>query len=202
MMDRVRLGGTCAVTGGFLWSLGVALEYGLSYKTPHNGTGFYVLQVLFLLAQGAFLCGMQGLEWSGAVGTSRFGRWSLRIFQLGLVFLMTGSIIYVVNGDQNSPFFPLGGLSIAVTGLLVGIAVWHAAVLPGWRRVSPILVGVYYVFGMLVPAIAAGTKTSGPPAVLEFLWGATWVLMGLALLIPVHVETGRSFTADLTEARS
>lgn len=202
MRDRVWFGGTCAVTGGLLWSLGIALEYGLSYKTPHSGTGFYVLQVLFLVAQGAFLCGMQGLEWSGAVGTGRFGRWSLRLFQLGLVFLMVGSVIYIVTGNQNSPFFPLGGLSIAVTGLLVGIAVWRTAVLQSWRRVSPVLVGAYYVFGMLVPAIAAGPKSSGPPPVLEFLWGATWVLMGLALLIPVHVETGRSFTADLTEARS
>jgi hypothetical protein len=202
MRDRVRLGGTCGVLGGLLWSLGIALEYGLSYKTPHSGTGFYVLLLVFLVAQGAFLCGMQGLEWSGAVGTSRLGRWSLRIFQLGLVFLMTGSIIYIATGNQNSPFFPLGGLSIAVTGLLVGIAVWRAVVLPGWRRVSPTLVGAYYVFGMLVPAIAAGPNTSGPPAFLEFLWGVTWVLMGLALLIPVRVETGRIFSADLTEAQT
>jgi len=202
MMDRVGFGGTCAVTGGLFWSLGIALEYGLSYETPHSGTGFYVLQVVFLLAQGAFLCAMKGLEWSGAVGTSRLGRWSLRIFQLGLLLLMAGSVVYIITGNQNSPFFPLGGLSIAVTGLLVGIAVWRTGVLPGWRRASPLLVGTYYVFGMLIPAIAAGATSSGPPPVLEFLWGATWVLMGLALIIPVGVETGTTYAADLTEARS
>lgn len=203
MRARIRAAGVAAMIGGLLWSIDVLVVHGFSYDKPSNGTGFYVLQVVSLVGFCAFLLAVQGLVWDNAIGTGRFGLWSLRIFQVGLALIMAGGLYSMATGNQDNAFFPLGGLSIAVTSILTGIAVVRAGTWTGARRFAPLLVGLYYLFGMMVPAIFASSKSGGPPPVLAVIWGAAWVVLGVAYLAPsdsrpaVHRQE-----RELTVARS
>ena len=200
MDGRVRLAGLGAIAGGLLWSASIAVQQGFSYQKPSSGTGYYVVQVLAMLAFAGFLMGVQGLDWSGAVGNGRFGRRSLRAFEAGLVVLILASISILVTGSEESPLFPLGGLTIAVAGVLTGIAVVRAEVLTGWQRFAPLLMILSYIFGMVIPIILSSDNGDVVP---EIVWGATWGILGLAYLIPsAPRRDAPSTTVELTRAQS
>jgi hypothetical protein len=186
MNERVRLAGIGAIAGGLLWSVAIVVQQTFSYDKPSSGTGYYVVQVLAMLAFAGFLVGVQGLDWSRAVSIGRFGRWSLRAFEVGLVVLILASISILVTRSEESPLFPLGGLMIAIAGVLTGIDVARTAALTGWRRFAPLLVILFYVFGMVIPIILSTDNGDVAP---EIIWGATWVILGLAYLLP---STGRA----------
>lgn len=115
-----------------------------------------------------------------AGGNGRFARISLTIFPIGWAALIVGGIVSLITGNADNLFFPLGGLTTMLFGLLAGIAVvigkkWH-----GWTRFAPLLQGVYYLLVMMIfPPILTGSIE--PTFLTESLWMATWFLMSLAL---------------------
>src|SRR5437016_3896541 len=116
METRVRLAGAGALGGGLVWSACIALERGFSYMKPSDGTGYFVVQALATVAFVGFLVGVQGLDWLNAAGSGRFGRWSLRAFEVGIVFVILGGIVILLTRSDESPFYPLGGVLIAIAG--------------------------------------------------------------------------------------
>jgi len=202
MTKRIRLAGAGAIAGGLLWSAAIVLERGFSYLKPGDGTGYYVVQAMAMLAFIGFLAGVQGLDWLKAAGTGRFGRWSLQAFKIGLVLLILASMSVLITRSDESPFFPLGGLIIAAAGVLTGVAVLQTGALVGWRGFTPLLVSLYFVFGMVVPIIASPVD-NGAPAPLEFTWGITWMMLGLAYVVPLtRRATAPGSTTELTQAHS
>jgi hypothetical protein len=202
MMNRIRLAGAGAIAGGLLWSAAIVLERGFSYLKPGDGTGYYVVQAMAMLAFIGFLVGVQGLDWLKAAGTDRFGRWSLWAFKIGLVLLILAGMSILITRSDESPLFPLGGLIIAVAGVLTSVAVLRTGVLAGWQRFTPLLVSLYFVFGMVVPIIA-GPVDGGAPTPLEFTWGVTWVIFGLAYFVPITRRAiAPGSTTELTQAHS
>jgi hypothetical protein len=199
MDTRIRLAGIGAIAGGLLWSASIVVQQGFSYQKPSSGTGYYVVQVLAMLAFAGFLIGVRGLSWSRAVGTWSFGRRSLQAFEVGLVLLILACISILITGSDESPLFPLGGLIIAVGSVLTGVAVVRTAVLPGWRHFAPLLVSLYYVFGMVIPIIVSSDNGDIAP---EIVWGVTWVILGLAYLVPTTVRSLGPSAAELTKAHS
>ena len=202
MTNGIRLASAGAIAGGLLWSAAIVLERGFSNLKPGDGTGYYVVQAMAMLAFIGFLLGVQGLDWLKAVGTGRFGRWPLQAFKIGLVLLILGGMSILITRSDESPFFPLGGIIIAVAGVLTGVAVLRTGALVGWRRFTPLLVSLYFVFGMVVPIIA-GPADNGAPAPLEFTWGITWLMLGLAYVAPlIRRTTAPGSTTELTQAHS
>lgn len=202
MMTRIRLAGAGAITGGLLWSAAVAVQQGFSYQKPSSGTGYYALQIAIAAAFLGCLVGLQGLDWSRAIGIGRVGRWSLRVFQLGLALMTVGTIAQTVTGNEDIVLYPFGALAIVVAGLLTGIAVVRAGVWTGWQHFTPLLVVLYFVFGMMVPAFASSSN-DGPPPTLAVGWGAAWIILGLAYLVPFTRRTVTPTAGpELTNARS
>ncbi len=181
MNGRVRLAGAGAIAGGLLWSAAIVVQQAGSYLEPRSGAGFFVVQAIVLLACAGFLVGVQGLDWARAVGAGRFGRWSVRAFEVGIALEILASAMILATRSDESPLFPLGGVVMAVAGVLTGVAAIRAAVLTGWQRLAALLVGLYFLLGMVVPTIFV-PGDAGPPPVLEIVWGATGLLLGLALL--------------------
>jgi hypothetical protein len=65
--------------------------------------------------------------------------------------------------------------------ITLGIAVFVARRLTGWRRMAPLFVGVYYV-AMIPFQIVFFIIPNGEPSpiLLEF-WSVTWILLGYAI---------------------
>jgi hypothetical protein len=201
MKTRIRLAGIGAIAGGFLWSVAIALQEGFSYQKPSNGAGYYVLQMASAAAFLACVVGIQGLLWSGVTDHGRFGRWSLRVFQLGLTLMALATIAQTVTGNDEIILYPFGDLAIVIAGMLTGVAVVRTGMWTGWQRFTPLLIVLYFVFGMVVPAIAS-SSSDGPPAALDIAWGATWILLGLAYLLPsTEAPATTSAAPALTTAR-
>ena len=201
MATRIRLAGSGAIVGGLLWSACIALEHRFSYMHNSDGAGYYMVTALATLACIGFLVAVQGLAWSRATGAGRFGRRSLRAFQAGLLLLILGGIGILITRSDESALYPLGALVIIVAGVSTGVAVMRAEVLSGWRRFTPLLVSLYFLFGMVIP-IAATPGDSGAPAPLEFTWGITWVVLGLAFVLPSRRESTAPQTRELTASRA
>lgn len=202
MDNRLRIAGLGAIGGGLLWGTAIVVQWALSAYHTSDGTGYYVVQVLAGLAFVGLLLGVHGLSWSRAVGSERFGRWSWRAFETGVVLLILGTFSILLARSDESPLFPLGGLLIAVAGTMTGIAVARAGVWTGWQRFAPLLVGSFFIVGMLIPAIA-GPGNDGPPAALQMVWGATWVILGLAYLVPsARPAIGLGAPPELTRSHS
>src|SRR6266700_4126987 len=153
MNGRVRLAGAGAIAGGLLWSAAIVVQQAGSCLEPRSGAGFFVVQAIVLLACAGFLVGVQGLDWARAVGAGRFGRWSVRAFEVGIALEILASAMILATRSDESPLFPLGGVVMAVAGVLTGVAAIRAAVLTGWQRLAALLVGLYFLLGMVVPTI-------------------------------------------------
>lgn len=185
MDTKLRMAGQGAIAGGLLWIAAIIVQAAAHAYHTSDGTDYYVVQVLAGLGFIGLLLGVHGVGWARAAGAGRFGRWSLRAFEIGVVLLILGTFSILVTHSDESPLFPLGGLLIGIAGTLTGVAVVRTAAWSGWQRYAPLTVGLFFIFGMLIPVIA-NSNNDGPPAVLQAVWGATWLILGLAYLIPSY----------------
>lgn len=90
---------------------------------------------------------------------------------------IAGTISYNLAAIMPLPFAPLGALLCALGMILVGIAVLRNRVWTGWKRFTPLLVGIYPFVFMFPVVILTGTR---PPVMIGF-WGFTWILLGIAI---------------------
>ncbi|MCJ8009685.1 hypothetical protein ACFFF5_17535 [Lederbergia wuyishanensis] len=87
---------------------------------------------------------------------------------------------YIV-GYEIEFFYPVGALLVGVGMLTLGIAVFVARWLSGWRRIAPLLVGLYYV-GMIPFQIIFFIIPNGQPSpILLGFWSVAWILFGYAI---------------------
>ena len=72
----------------------------------------------------------------------------------------------------------------------------------GWQRYAPLSVGLSFIFAMLIPSLA-GSGSDGPPAILQMVWGASWIILGLAYLVPsARPAVGLNASPELTRSHS
>jgi hypothetical protein len=123
-----------------------------------------------------------GMRQVRAGGNGRFARITLTIFPIGWAALILGGIVSLITGNAGNLFYPLGGLTVMVFGLLTGIAVALGRNWQGRTRFMPLLQGVYYLLVMMIlPLILTGSIE--PTLLTESLWMLTWFLLGLALFV-------------------
>ena len=172
--------GVLGMFGAALFFVGLLIEYRYGLFPPGSGTLFVFNQIIFFVAMGCILLILWEMRQARAGGNGRFARITLTIFPIGWAALLLGGIVSLLTGNADNLFFPLGGLTVMVFGLLAGIAVVMGKKWRGWTRFAPLIQGLYYLLVMMIlPPILTGSNE--PTLLTESLWMLTWFLMSLVL---------------------
>lgn len=78
-------------------------------------------------------------------------------------------------------FYPVGALLVGVGMLTLGIVMFVARALTGWRRMAPLFVGLYYVVMIPFQIVFFIVPNGEPSSLLLGLWSITWILFGYAI---------------------
>ena len=180
--------GLVGMAGPVFWLLSVIMQYGLGISKVAGGPLWGVHEVFGFLGLLGAAIGFLGLVWAGAF-RGRLGTIAVAATVFGFAFiLVAGGIQFVVHDEENPIFllFPLGGLLQALGAVLLVIAAIAGSRWDGWQRWMPLVYGLFYLFGVLLPSLLDVTP-DGPGMVGEFGWGVTWLLVGLAVYTAQHV---------------
>jgi hypothetical protein len=189
-----------------------------TFSYPLTPGGFAVIQVWFFVHHLGLLAGLYGLWRSGAVGPTRLGRWGVWGAMVGMGSLAVTELVAISGADPAAPsdrldtiqgLYGISSTLIGLTLIMAGIAVIRTGRWRGWRRVVPVILGVY-VFVPLTPALFG-------PYVLARLGIGGWMLgfsfLGWALLktaketaegseTPSHRGDGGKWRGVAAEGRS
>lgn len=169
------VGAAVQVFGGVLETADRALpdDPGYAVRTSVVGIAYLLL-----------LAAVVGLARSGAVGSGRPARVGVGIAGVGWVLYAVAQFVLMIDFDlAEKVLFPVGTVLLGVGMVLAGVGVLRHRQWGGWRRVVPLLCGLY-PFLVLFPVFAA---TGEPNFVVLSGWGVCWLAMGVSL----WVEAGR-----------
>jgi hypothetical protein len=178
-----------------LWPRQVAEEL-VSY--PFTTAGFYMAQGWFFIHHFGLVLVLVALALSGAVGNGRLGRGGAWAAVIGMVALTLCELLAVRYADWLSATANAGlmgtcyGISVAVIGLgmlAAGIGVVRAGVWHGWRRWTPLAIGIA-TFAVVTPGTFRGF-------VIARLAIGSWLLLLAALGWSLYVESRRFTPAPL-----
>jgi hypothetical protein len=178
-----------------LWPPQVAEEV-VSY--PFTTAGFYFAQVWFFVHHFGLVLVVVALALSGAVGNGRLGRGGARAAVIGMVGLTVSELIAIRYADWPTDLANAGvmgtsyGISVTVIGLgmlAAGIGVLRAGAWHGWRRWTPLAIGIA-TFAVVTPGMFGGF-------VMARLAIGSWLLLLAALGWCLYVESRRSRPAPL-----
>ncbi len=135
--------------------------------------------LLYMLGWTASLVGLHQLE---GPGTTRFGRAMLWAVVGCLTIANVSNVYQIVWPGQKNQFFYAIDAFWPISNILMlplGITVWVARRLNGWRRLVPLLVGLWFPLGMVLMVVV------GRAPVGMYIGGiysaVTWFLMGYAV---------------------
>lgn len=165
------------------------------YSYPLDAGGFTAIQVFFFIQHLGLLAGIVGLGPSGAIGSSRPGRWGVVAAGAGMLLLTVTELLAIAAADSRYPgpgtglldgLYGISSLTTAAGLVVAGVAVARAEVWHGPRRWVPFAVGAY-VFVPMTPLLFG-------PFVLARLAIGGWMLLfatlGSALLHRGQPEEG------------
>ncbi len=179
--NRAHLAGAAGIIGAALWAVGLLLQDSLSLTKPGNPL-YAADQVVFILAQTAWVICILGLIWAGALGEGRLARSTAVVMAAGMALWPIGSLLALV-GVPADFLIPVAVLVFTIGSILTTIAIlvvgrWH-----GWQRFTPLLQVLYYVGVVSVSMIAGGAGGQGAPSLpLVLAWSVPFALLGLALI--------------------
>jgi hypothetical protein len=144
--------------------IGVEPSVGVDhFSYPFTPSVFAAAQVWFFVQHLGLLAGLYGLRRSSAVGTSRMGRWGAWGAIVGMGLLAVTELVAISGSDSVRPstrtdmigsLYGIATFLIGGTLIMAGIAVIRTGRWQGWRRVLPLILGVF-VFVPLTPALFA-----------------------------------------------
>ncbi len=177
--DQPRISGLAGMASAVIWLVALFIEYSFQLRPPGNGSIlYYADQALFFIAMAGYVILLVGVWQAKAAGDGLFGKISLGIFIIGLSALLIAQIVQLLTNNPDFFLFPIGGMMQMLGGLLTGIAVAISGRWNGWQRFAPLLQGLYYLIGLILPLIIF----SQPPSQLgESIWQVTWFITSLAL---------------------
>jgi hypothetical protein len=178
-----------------LWPPQVA-EQLVSY--PFTTAGFYVAQTWFFIHHFGLVLVLVALALSGAVGNGRLGRWGAWTAVIGMVALTLCELLAMRYADGLAATANAGlmgtcyGISVSVIGLgmlAAGIGVLRTDVWHGWRRWTPLAIGIA-TFAVVTPGMFGGF-------VIARLAIGSWLLLLAALGWSLYIESRRFTTTPL-----
>jgi hypothetical protein len=177
-----------------LWPPQVAEEL-VSY--PFTTAGFYIAQGWFFVHHVGLVLALVALAMSGAPGTGRLGRggaWAAVVGMLALTFSELLAMRYADwhNDTANAGLMGLCyGISVTVIGLgmlAAGIGVSRAGAWHGWRRWTPLAIGIA-TYAVVSPGMFGGF-------VIARLAIGSWLLLFAALGWSLYIESRHSIPAS------
>lgn len=161
------------------------------FSYPLTAGGFTAIQIWFFVQHLGLAAGSIGAWRSGAFGSGRAARSGYLIGAAGMLLLGVTELIAIgasaalYPSEDTAPLDVLYGVSTIAVGIgwvVGGIMAIRANVWSGWRRLLPLVIGIY-VFVPMTPAIAAGFV----PARLSItFWMLLFALLGLAVVREKH----------------
>lgn len=179
LAGRIRFAGLACLIGGLLWSVLVSVEQ-LQAGVPSIVSGLLIPLPMLL----GMACGPLGLLMLRAAGSGRRGRGGLigtSITMLGICCYLAATLSKYIIGHEIELFYPAGALLAGIGMLTLGVAVLIARQLKGWRRLTPLFVGLYYVAMIPFQIIFFIIPDGEPSPILLGFWSAAWILLGYAI---------------------
>ena len=174
----IRFGGRMGLSGGaHLVVCGIlAFIWGSSHPHP---TGLMMFTSLWLTAFLCILVMFRTLFVMRIMGDR--GRWLLIVPAMGALTYIVADVQIMMSGNQPAavPMLRNAALLTAIGMLMCGIATVMAGRWQGWRRFTPLLVGLYPLLVMFPFATLYGGEPGG---MIVGIWGVPWLLLGYALL--------------------
>jgi hypothetical protein len=133
------------------------------FSYPFTPVAFTAAQLWFSVQHLGLLAGLYGLTRSGAVGTGRLGRWGAWGAIVGMGLLTVTELVAISGSDSIRPsartdmigsLYGIATFLIGGTLIMAGMAVLRTGRWQGWRRLLPLILGVF-VFVPLTPALFA-----------------------------------------------
>jgi hypothetical protein len=181
-----RLLGVTGAAAGVLWSALTVWEH-----QAHLGSGpmtgaRLANQLAFAAATIGYIAMLVGLHRARPAGAGRAARTFTVLLVIAWLLIVAGQLAQILtNIDQDAdPLLPLGGLLQGIAALAVGITVARRAAWTGWQRWWPLILGVYYIAVLLVPAFAG----HDPSVLTESIWALTYAVLGVALATSTHAR--------------
>ncbi|PSR56032.1 hypothetical protein AHMF7605_22295 [Adhaeribacter arboris] len=132
----------------------------------------------------AWLASIIALQRLKATGTSKFGKGIIWVIICTLLLAEASNVYLLIFPKDRTTlfwildsFWPISNLIM----LLVGITVVWAKVLPGWHRLVPLLVGMWFPIASLAMVILGRTSTA---FIIGGVYSAVaWSLLAIVVLI-------------------
>jgi hypothetical protein len=133
------------------------------FSYPFTPDRFAAAQIWFSFHHIGLLAALYGLWRSGALGTSRLGHVGVGGAIVGMSMLTVTELVAISGSESAYPssrtdmiesVYGIASILIGATLIAAGIAVVRGRRWQGWRRVLPLILGVY-VFVPLTPALFA-----------------------------------------------
>jgi len=167
-MDTTRI----ARTTGLLGTLGGALFMAQAVMQLTGEVGHVTDSLVSAVAFCCVTAILVGMLRTGAAGPSRVGRVGLVLWIIGTASIALGATVQLVSNlsEEDNPFYAIGGLGQLIGGLIAGIAIARAGVMPGWLRWAPLGWALYYLAILPVMVVTPEGSSVSPP--LEIGLGA------------------------------
>ena len=174
----LRASGLAMIAGGLLWQPMLAFEKLADLNRASSNWQWYLDQAGFLVAMALLLMGLYGLDQARIAGEGRM-RWAMHGLVLAWALLVGGQVLNLL-GLHDNVLVPVGGLGSYPAAIIAGIGVVLVDRLPGWRRWTLLVQGLYMTFIVFLPLVIF--NLDGPSWVVEAVWQLMWALVGVAAL--------------------
>lgn len=154
---------------------------------PFTSTGFLIAQAWFFVHHFGLIVALLALAVSGAIGNGRFARGGARLAIIGMVLLTCTELLAMRYAEWDNDTANAGlmgtsyGIASTVVGvgmIVAGVGVLRAGVWSGWRRWTPLAIGVT-VFAVLTPGMFGGFVMA---RLAIGFWMLTFAALGWSLI--------------------
>lgn len=178
-----RNAGIIGLGGGLLGAAFAAYELAtLPYEVS------LATNTLAAVAHLTVIIGLVGVAALGAAGSGWWGRIGIGVAILGFVVLTGAELTEPFDEATAAMMFEVAPLVIGLGMLLAGVAVLRARRWSGWRRIVPLVIGVYVFVVFLPVAIAVATEAGFWAALLGWFLG--YAALGLAVVVEASIPVG------------
>ncbi len=182
-LQRARVAGQVCLISGVLLSLMGPLNDayivdGRFIDTP----ALRLANVVFALIPLALAWAVLTFQQLGFAGSGWLPKVGAGLALVGLASWLAGGVVLSINPTADELFTPLGGVTQAIGYILLGIATLRAGKLSGWRRILPLVLGLWFFIQLPLqfPRIVAGGLPSY--TLLLGVWGILWAVFGYVLM--------------------
>lgn len=175
---RIRFAGLACFIGGLLWAVLVSVEQLESLPSIVSGL-LIPIPMLLGMACGPLILLVLCSRGSGRM--RRVGIIGATISLVGVCSYLAATLSKYVVGYEVEFFYPIGALLVGIGMLMLGIAVFVSRLLKGWRRIAPLLVGLYYVAMIPFQVVFFIIPDGQPSPILLGIWSIAWILFGYAI---------------------